>query len=287
MHKQRGVSLIELMIGITISLILLAGVITLFVNISSSGWTVVKSTRLNNELRSTLSFITRELEKAGYSNVWDPTNQRLRTDLMRVYALDPATDLMDDVAGSCNISTDLDTSTTARDTCDCVLYRYDLDNDGLGGISSVNYGDDLATLVASDIDSDNEHFGFMFDAANGTVDIKTNTSTHNADCADATWEALTSDDLEITELSFQVEAFDSFNDGATGTGPAGEPGYLPGGEIINDENDDGDCNDTDDSCLDRRKLNIVLEGRLRSDTSVTMRFESQVKLMNDRYIHTP
>src|SRR5690606_6349721 len=72
--SQRGINLVELMVGIAISLILLAGIITVMVRISTAGGESVQATRLNQQLRGSLDLVTKELQRAGYTNwfaTWD------------------------------------------------------------------------------------------------------------------------------------------------------------------------------------------------------------------------
>lgn len=268
------------MIGITISLIILSGVIVAFINLSGSATTTIKANRLNNELRTTLDFITRELSKAGYVDAWDdtgasPEDYRIRTDMLELYGLDSTDtvtpDLMD-YSGACNVSTDQGTN-----TCDCILYRYDEDNDGMAGATG---GQTVAAAAGGTPNpftsiTDNEFFGFRFDSANNEVDMKTGGAFTDDDCTDGSWQAITSDDIQITALSFQIDFNDSFNDGTN---------YLP--EEVGNGNNDTVCQ-SGETCLDRRKVNVLITGQLTQDASVTMTINTEVKLMNDRYFTQP
>ena len=64
-NKQRAFTLIELMISIVIGLIILAAVIGMFVSMIKSDNDNLKSIRLNQELRSAMSVITRDIRRAG------------------------------------------------------------------------------------------------------------------------------------------------------------------------------------------------------------------------------
>jgi prepilin peptidase dependent protein B len=64
-YKQRGFTLIELMISIVIGLIVLAAVISMFVTMIKSDNDNLKSIRLNQELRAAMSLITRNIRRAG------------------------------------------------------------------------------------------------------------------------------------------------------------------------------------------------------------------------------
>ncbi len=66
--KQAGVSLIELMIASTLSLLLLSGVASLYINSISIQQSSSRYTILNDNARTTLSLLSRNLGSAGYAN---------------------------------------------------------------------------------------------------------------------------------------------------------------------------------------------------------------------------
>lgn len=109
--RQRGISLTELMIGLTIGLIALTGTLGLFSGHLRSNNELLRTTRLNNELRGAMDMIVRDLRRASYwgdavSGVWYPNI--------------PA--LLD------NPFLALDTSTAGE-----ITYRYDVDSNGTVG----------------------------------------------------------------------------------------------------------------------------------------------------------
>ena len=63
---QRGLSLVELMVGIALGLFLVAGASTLFVSQLTSGRRLLMEARLNQDLRATADLITRDLRRGGY-----------------------------------------------------------------------------------------------------------------------------------------------------------------------------------------------------------------------------
>lgn len=74
---QRGISLPELMIGLSIGLIVLTGALSLFASNLRSNTDMLKMTRLNNELRGTMDMVVRDLRRATYwgnavNGVWYP-----------------------------------------------------------------------------------------------------------------------------------------------------------------------------------------------------------------------
>ena len=65
-NKQRGFSLVELMVSITIGLILLAGVLSIFFSSRSRISTNEKTARLQENGRVALDLVTHDVRSAGY-----------------------------------------------------------------------------------------------------------------------------------------------------------------------------------------------------------------------------
>jgi type IV pilus assembly protein PilW len=63
---QRGMSLVELMVGVALGLFLVAGASTLFVSHLNNSRRLLLEARLNQDLRATADLITRDLRRAGY-----------------------------------------------------------------------------------------------------------------------------------------------------------------------------------------------------------------------------
>jgi prepilin peptidase dependent protein B len=63
---QRGVSLVELMVGLALGLVLLAGALALYASVVVNGRRVYVETRVNQNLRAAADLIERDLRRAGY-----------------------------------------------------------------------------------------------------------------------------------------------------------------------------------------------------------------------------
>lgn len=63
---QRGVSLIELMVGIAISLFMLAGIVIFFVNFLIENRRQNIETRVTQQIRSATEFMARDIRRAGF-----------------------------------------------------------------------------------------------------------------------------------------------------------------------------------------------------------------------------
>jgi prepilin peptidase dependent protein B len=65
--KQDGITLIELMIGLLVGLIITGGILSFFIAYNKSNFDLIRTVRLEQEMRATIDFITRDLKRAGYS----------------------------------------------------------------------------------------------------------------------------------------------------------------------------------------------------------------------------
>jgi type IV pilus assembly protein PilW len=76
-RRQRGLSLVETMVGIALGLFIVAGAITVVVGQLTDNRRLLLDTQLQQDLRASADIITRELRRAGYttqaqSGVWYP-----------------------------------------------------------------------------------------------------------------------------------------------------------------------------------------------------------------------
>jgi prepilin peptidase dependent protein B len=165
--RQTGVTLIELMIGVVVGLIVLAGVLSVFVATIKSSSDTLKSSRLNQEIRAAMSLISSDIRRAGFWGVA--------------------------VAGSCNPFNNTDATQPAP----CDTYS---------GITVQSYGGEAGACILFSYDLDangaiepNEYMGYRFDSANSEIDVKTSgnhatnpgLTTDDSTCARGSWEALT------------------------------------------------------------------------------------------------
>lgn len=63
---QRGVSMVELMVGVTVGLFLVAGAVTVFVTHLGNSRQLLVEARVNQDLRAAADLISRDLRRAGY-----------------------------------------------------------------------------------------------------------------------------------------------------------------------------------------------------------------------------
>jgi len=66
MSEQAGLSLIELLVGIAISLLIVAGGLGLLATFTGENRRLLLETRMNQDLRAAMDVVTRDLRRAGY-----------------------------------------------------------------------------------------------------------------------------------------------------------------------------------------------------------------------------
>lgn len=64
--RQAGVSLLELLIAVAISLVVSLAMVTLMANTMSTGTQTVRTSKLTQEMRTTMQIMTRELRRANH-----------------------------------------------------------------------------------------------------------------------------------------------------------------------------------------------------------------------------
>ena len=173
---QGGVSLVELMIGMVVGLIVLAGALTVFAKISFSGLENTRAIRLNQQMRETMDFIRRDIQRAGYTN----TGAAVVTDVAALAAIGSFGMV---TIGVTNLNT-LSTYVGAVVSDDCILYSYDFDEDGI----FADPGD---------------NFSFRLNA--GAVERGAGVGCGD----DAAWQAVSDANVTITALTFELDATDS------------------------------------------------------------------------------
>ena len=65
-HAQRGLSIIELLVGMAVGLIVVGGALALFVGNLNSSRQLLSETRLNQDLRAAVDLVTRDMRRAAF-----------------------------------------------------------------------------------------------------------------------------------------------------------------------------------------------------------------------------
>jgi len=175
-HQQRGVTLVELMIASVIALIALSAVLTVYSASARHSTGLLQQAHLHQQLHALMHLIGRDLKRAGYwhfdprfraasdNPFQNPTNQ------VRIQAY------------------------TGNSPDSCILYAYDLDQDGLVGV-----GVCADTDCADETDNDNvEQFAFRLHGAR----LQSRYGGFDLDCDSGYWQTVNDPAMEVTRLQF-------------------------------------------------------------------------------------
>lgn len=250
MRQQRGVTLIELMIGMTLGLFIVGGVLTVYIATVKSSGDTIKQSRLNQEMMTAMNIMANDIRRAGY---WGNAT--------------PETVATNPFSASGNTILDVreaSTNTTVNNygsgaSGDCITYAYDVDEDG-------SVDDDEAfgfKLVGNDIYMRTTCAGgTACSAAAGDVD----------DCAKGTWTRITDPDtVQVNTLTFDMA--DSICVNATVEDDTG---------TVTDENDCyANPPSSGQSSAEIRKIDIGLTAELVDDSLVDASMNISVRVRND------
>ncbi len=174
--RQRGVTLVELMIASAIALFALSVVVTVYSATARHSALHLQRAHLHRQLHATLQLVAGDIRRSGYWQ-FDPGEQSPARNPFQA----PPNDLRiaaypDETPGS------------------CILFAYDMDRDGRVGIGRCDGpGCDAGT------DDDNvEQFGFRL--RRGTVQSRYGGKT--LACDSGYWQSVTDPEIEVTRLRF-------------------------------------------------------------------------------------
>ncbi|MCK0511268.1 PilW family protein [Aromatoleum buckelii] len=63
---QKGLSLVELMVGVTVGLVVMTGITTFFVNYLQNNRQLIQMARLDQEMRTAMDIVARDIKRMGY-----------------------------------------------------------------------------------------------------------------------------------------------------------------------------------------------------------------------------
>ena len=168
--RQTGLSLVELMVGLVVGLIVVAGASAMYVTTVRGQAYGLRAAKLNQDLRATMSVIASDMRRSGY---WAGS--------VVVNAGPPVT-----YTFPTNPYTAATTDLAILEGGTCVMYGYDVDGDG----TAVELG---------------EVFGFKLDGDVIRMLDPGNTLMQTSDCTDGDWSGMTSNDtVVIDSLSFST-----------------------------------------------------------------------------------
>lgn len=184
--RQKGFTLIELMIAILIGFIVVAAVLTIYITTIRGSSNTLKLTRLNQDMGVAMLIMTNDIRRAGY---WGGAITGANLTLNPFTAVE----VRNVGAGALQVPVP---GTPVNGNC--ITYSYD-----------ANAWPNAAYNVAnSNAPEAAEYFGFRL--SNGAIQIKTQGDTSvaaNCNDADSVWVNLTDpDEMTITNLQFTLSA---------------------------------------------------------------------------------
>ncbi|WP_455367020.1 PilW family protein [Kaarinaea lacus] len=254
---QNGFSLVELMVGMVVGMIIVAGATNVYLTTVVSSSDTLKQSKLNQELSTLMSVMAGDIIRAGVTGNLDYTSPQSnafnQVDNTALEVIDNMTD--NNQVGWADRATG----------GSCIVYAYDADLDG--------------TVDDTDI------FGFRLN--NGVVemrqqgDVVNNTRHDSCNDADDTWLPVTDGRVvNVTNLNFTFPESKCIN--------TQEPNDADeDGDGTNDNSGELDCYDTVPAngsgkiTVEVRQIDIKVEGQLVADASVSVDFQQSVRVRND------
>lgn len=252
-RHQTGLTLIELLIGMLVGLIVVAGGINVFATSVRGQSENIKLTRLNQDMRAMMDIMVRDIRRAGFVTDDPANNAALQNN-----------PFFDD------LTTGATTDIAIYDSGSCIVYAYNRNNDN------------------PPVVNDEERFGFRLNN-DGELEMRRDGTT-NENCTNGDWQPITEPDVEVIDLAFVLAeevlnvtsmATDSDNDGCF-DGDDNCNGLCDAGEACRTCVRNGTA--PDPACLFVRNVAIGLTGRLRTDTTVAQTITQQVRIRNDKYL---
>lgn len=170
--SQKGFSLVELMVGLTVGLMVIAAASAMYITTSASSRDTLNSARLNIGMRAAMDMMVDEIRRAGYSNDPGSANEFTQTTTGAI------TDLVISNSGSCiEFSYDADTNGDLSTASPFEFFGFRVQNGvlqyrngGSGFLGGCNTGnwqpvtdDESITIVA---DATNNYFSVAYQCLN-------------------------------------------------------------------------------------------------------------------------
>ncbi|MEA2079585.1 MAG: prepilin-type N-terminal cleavage/methylation domain-containing protein [Pseudomonadota bacterium] len=231
-HKQRGVTLVELMIAGVIALIALPAVLTVYSASARHSAQLLQQAHLHHQLHALMHLISRDLKRAGYWH-FDP---KLRA---------PSDNPFQNATNQIRIQ-----AHSGESPDSCVLFSYDLDQDGLVGVG----GCDDADCVDETDDDNVEQFGFRLHAAR----VQSRYGGSGLECESGYWQTVTDPAMEMTQLQFTQQS-----------------------SCLNLLEADRECT-PESPRLIQRAVEIQLSGQLRNRPDTNLAISQWVRIRNDQ-----
>jgi Tfp pilus assembly protein PilW len=262
-HREAGLSLIEMMIGIVVGTIVIGGVIAVYVTSIKGSTYTLRTAKVNEELRAVIDVMANDIRRASHSDTTAlPTNP---------FAV-------------------RDYGTPANHK---VVSIYDQDADGVGDCIVFSYDATYkAGNTAGTPDANADYFAFR---QNGDeIQMLNGTKSDTSDCTSGNWEGVTdSDTVVVDALTFSTGQTDGggnfVGSRCLNISPTPRVSWVSkAGSLL------PACEDTLASgytapttgniLLETRQILITITGHHKSDAATTITLQEAVKIMNDRLV---
>ncbi|TNG02134.1 MAG: hypothetical protein EP297_01515 [Gammaproteobacteria bacterium] len=265
--QQRGVTLVELMIGTLVGLIVIGGVLTVYLGVARSSADTLKSSRLNQEMNAVMNIMANDIRRSGFWGTVNPNEPQ--TNPFNVVGADQTALSVRDATSSA------DAGELGSD--DCVLYTYDRDGDG--------------------IVDDSEYYGFKLNS--NAVQMRFScpasggTTTCGTDCSVGSWQSVTDNStITVTALAFNLNSTDEDGNAAPSTCI-----NVSVDDEVDEDGDGNDANPEEADCytsdgdgwtpasgnitLEIRNIQITMAAELANDSIVRSILQQSIRVRND------
>lgn len=254
-NKQRGLSLVELMVSLVAGLVIIGGVTSVYLTTITTSADTLKQSKLNQEMSTLIGVMTADIRRAGvwqtgidYQAPQDNPYAQFNNTALEVFATNSAA-----------------THAGVQGSGVCIVYAYD----AFPGSTA---------LEATDLR------GFRLNGNTVEMRQQGDPTSNGNDCNDDddTWLAVTdSNVINITDLTFSLAGSGCVN--------SREPDKLNNdGDAHEDEDDERDCYRTDytpfntgDFTVETRQVDISLTANLVADSDVSLTMKQSVRVRND------
>ena len=252
--SQQGMTLVELLVGLLVGLVVLGAATVTFLNSLGAQTDNLNLARLNQDMRSMMDIMTRDIRRTGFVTSDPATNSAI-------------------LLNNPFFSADKDIQVIGS----CIVYSYNADDDSPPAVdANEHFGFRL---------SDN---GELQMRSSGTTNTACDDGTWETITepeiiiTGLTFTLLgntNADGLNATSMATDTDG-DGVMDGDTG-GDAADSGngFCDAGEVCNT------CQ-SGEACLYVRAVTISLSGQLRDDNAVSQTITQQVRLRNDKFVES-
>jgi prepilin-type N-terminal cleavage/methylation domain-containing protein len=251
---QRGFTLVELLIGLLISLVVISGALALLLKVFEGQKTNLGLVRLNEEMRFLSEMMIKDIRRAGFVSIYaDDEFDHLYNNPFFNVTSGSRTDI------TLFDASDYSSPVSVGSPGACLLFSYNADND--------------QPVVVDD----NERMGYRLNG--GVLQIRTEGTSNNS-CNNGVWYDLSSPRITVTALSFtQVDDDFDVSTMMDGSGDDDSDEVCEVGEGCTS------CA-SGNSCLLVRVINLSMTLELASDNSIQQTFTETVRIRNDKFIES-